>query len=152
MCSPTTIAWFAPIAARQAHSMPTIQVTKRVYRSPNGGQTWAEMQVSALSLLGNYAKLSSVPKLGSTTDTTGHLFFTGGDASSIPISRPCAQPLYRSTNGGGLWTEVPNVKEALAVGYGKNDQSSAYPAIGFYGWYNELLGDERQLHDVPQGR
>lgn len=107
-----------------------------VYRSIDGGQTWTLRGTP--TFVGNFGSLKSVPQLGASTDTTGHLFFTGGPGN---LPHPDAQPLYRSLDGGTTWSSANAlIQEAYAVGFGKGDAGQAYPTVGFYGWYNSVLG------------
>jgi hypothetical protein len=109
----------------------------KIFKSSNGGSTWS-LQSSTPGFVGFYGSLKSVPQLGSSTDTTGHLFFTAGSQGG---THPASQPLYRSTDGGVTWPNANTlIQEAIAVGFGKNDQSTLYPAVGFYGWYNGVGG------------
>ena len=110
-----------------------------IYRSTNSGAAWTRMNNNP-AFVQIYGSLKSVPQLGLSTNTTGHLFFTGGQSSAAFGAHPSNQPLYRSTDGGTTWTNANTlIKEAYAVGFGANPGGS-YPAVGFWGWYNGVGG------------
>ncbi|WP_068607054.1 PA14 domain-containing protein [Paenibacillus swuensis] len=90
-----------------------------MFRSTNGGQNWSLVNTSLPKgwTVGWFnASLKSVP------GKAGHLFLTFGQLDEASYS------MYRSTDGGVNWTEVTQVKDATAIGYGKA-LNGGYPTI-----------------------
>ncbi|NJK44034.1 MAG: hypothetical protein HC933_06870 [Pleurocapsa sp. SU_196_0] len=91
---------------------------KGVYKSTNGGSSWALVSSGEIAPFSNFnAKLRAVP------DRAGHLFFTPGGLDGLDA------PFKRSTDGAVTWSVVPDVTRVLAYGFGKPITSDAYPTI-----------------------
>lgn len=103
-----------------------------IYRSTNGGVDWTRVFTGEVALFSGFnTKLLSVP------GKAGHLFFTSGEQSG---SNPSSSKFMRSTDGGVTWTEVANVLEVYAFGFGKAATGSDYPAIFIAGYVNSVWG------------
>jgi Bacterial Ig domain len=103
-----------------------------IYKSANGGKTWTRVYSGGFRGTGPLSKLQSVP------GHSGHLFFTGGQTSGA--SHPQDVPLYRSINGGSVWSAVLNVKEVWTLGFGAPYQGGSYPTIYIYGYVRGTHG------------
>lgn len=103
-----------------------------VYRSTDSGVTWSRRSTSEVASGSTFnAILSAVP------GKAGHLFFTSGNQSG---ANPANTKFMRSTDGGATWTEVANVLEVYAFGFGKAASGSDYPAIFIAGYVNRVWG------------
>ena len=103
-----------------------------IYRSTNGGIDWTRMSTGPVATGSGFnAMLASVP------GKAGHLFFSSGHQTG---ANPAGTSFMRSTNGGATWTEVPNVLEVYAYGFGKAASGSDYPAIFIAGYVNRVWG------------
>ena len=103
-----------------------------VFRTTDGGATWAKVFSGAISQFSYYnSELQSVP------GQAGNLFFTGGPLSG---PQPINEGFYRSTNGGTTWTAVPNVLEVNCFGFGAPAPGQSYPSIYIVGWVNNVYG------------
>jgi hypothetical protein len=101
-----------------------------VYRSTNGGTTWSE--VFNNRICGN----SSFNSLIETVPGEArNLFFTAGLQAHFTN-----EGFYRSTDGGGSWTAIPNVAEVSCFGFGKSATPSGYPSIYIAGYVNGVYG------------
>ncbi len=124
-----------------------------LFRSTDGGASWTLVHPGEISAWSGYnAQLLSVP------EHAGHLFFTSGPQGSASDPHPANIPLMRSRDGGKTWTAIEDVKEALAIGFGKG--SGDYPAILVVGWVKGVYGVWRsedaaatwtKLGDYPLG-
>jgi Bacterial Ig domain len=103
-----------------------------IYKSTNGGKTWTCVYSGGFRGTGPLSRLQSVP------GHSGHLFFTGGQTGGA--SHPQDVPLYRSTNGGSVWSRVLNVKEVSTLGFGAPYQGGSYPTIYIYGYVRGTHG------------
>ena len=103
-----------------------------LYRSTNGGATFTRVFTGEIAPASSYnAKLYSVP------GNAGHLFFTSGQQDG---ASPAPSALMRSTDGGATWTQVPNVLECYACGFGKAATTGGYPAIYIAGYLSGKWG------------
>ena len=104
-----------------------------VYKSTNGGVTWAQVYSGAITANDEYnAELEAVP------NEAGNLFFTGGPQSPGP--HPVNELFMRSTNGGAAWSAVANVKEVRTFGFGAPATAGGYPSIYIVGWVSNVYG------------
>ncbi len=82
-------------------------------------------------------------KLEGVFGKAGHLWFTTG----WDHYNPSQSGLYRSTNSGGLFTKLPNVQDAWAIGFGKAASGATYPTIFLYGRINNQWGLYRSTNE-----
>ena len=105
---------------------------KGLYRSEDGGSTWALVHKGEIGAWTGYnAKLRSAP------GKAGQLYFTAGPQSGV---KPAASPFMRSNDGGATWRPVPTVLEVMAFGFGKAAKASGDPAIFIVGWVDKTYG------------
>ena len=103
-----------------------------LYRSSDGGVSWTRVYASEIAPVSAYnAKLSAVP------GKAGHLFFTSGNLDG---ANPYPSKFMRSVDGGASWSEVSNVLEVYACGFGKAAAGRDYPAIYLAGYVNRVWG------------
>jgi len=105
------------------------------WRSTDNGATWS--QASTMTIPGDvwHTKLRSVP------GRPGHLFLASGYQGGSGQPHPFWNAfLYRSTDGGTTWTQVPNIGEPYDVAVGAPAPGQTYPAIYVAGWYNNAWG------------
>jgi len=104
---------------------------KGLYRSIDGGATWALLRSGEISSSsGVNARLQSVP------GHAGHLFFTSGH-QGVDL-HPAEKPFMHSVDGGVTWTIVSNVLEVRAFGFGA--ALTNYPTIFVVGWVKRAYG------------
>jgi hypothetical protein len=109
-----------------------------LYRTTNGGDTWTLVHSGEIVPWSEWnMKLAAVP------GNAGHLFATAGNMDGAPTS-----PFRRSTNGGATWTDVPNVAEVHAFGFGKAAAGANYPTIFIAGWVNGSYGIWRSVDNA----
>lgn len=103
-----------------------------LFKTTDYGVTWTLVFSGAITTnSSNNGWLEAVPGYA------GHLFFANGPQSGT-VGNVLGQAFRRSTDGGATWTDVPNVKEVYAFGFGKG--SGTYPAIAIYGAVNGVFG------------
>jgi len=113
-----------------------------IWRSTDGGATWARR--STQTTLGDYfhTKLRSVP------GRAGHLFLASGKVGWQHPNPHDGAYLYRSTDGGATWTRVTGIGEPYDVAIGKEAPGQAYPAIYVVGWYEGAYGIWRSIDNA----
>lgn len=125
-----------------------------LYRSQDGGSSWALVSPRIFTFSGYHAKLRSVP------GHAGHLFFTAGTQGGVSDPHPAGVPFSHSTDGGATWVDFADVREVLAFGFGKAAAGTNYPTLFIAGWVKNDYGifrsfDEGQtwekLGDYPNG-
>jgi photosystem II stability/assembly factor-like uncharacterized protein len=113
-----------------------------VWRSTDGGATWARR--STQTALGDYfhTKLRSVP------GRAGHLFLASGRVGWKDPNPHDGAFLYRSRDGGATWTRVAGIGEPYDVAIGKGAPGREVPAIYVVGWYHGTYGIWRSIDDA----
>lgn len=116
---------------------PGATTIKGVWASTDSGATWTQVSgnidLTSGSQLSNFT-LKSVP------GNAGNLFFTPG-VNTGASSFPSGVNFKRSTDGGATWTNVANVQDVFAFGFGAaKPGGSGYPAIYIYGWVSGVGG------------
>jgi hypothetical protein len=113
--------------------------TQGVYRSTNGGSTWALVSATnALNNDGNFDDTGLNATLKAVPGKAGELFFSSGQQDNTGGNVPQINPFYRSINGGVTWTKVAGMYEVYSFGFGKVVNN--YPRILVVGWYNNQYG------------
>lgn len=103
-----------------------------LWKTTDGGRNWARAKAGKIGEWTTFhTQMDSVP------GSAGHLFFTAGLEQN--------QPLYRSTDGGGEWTEVANVKDVISFGFGKPADGTQYPALYIAGKVDNVYGIWRSI-------
>jgi hypothetical protein len=131
-------------------------MVKGLYRSTDGGVNWELVHQGELSpYSGFHAKLKSVPC------RAGHLFFTAGTQGAATDKHPVSFCKFlHSKDAGVTWTDVPNVLEVVAFGFGKDAPGGKYPTLYIAGWVKNEWGiwesdDEattwKKIGDFPTG-
>ena len=114
---------------------------KGLYRSTDGGENWMRVHSGEIAPFSSFnATLASVP------GRAGHLFFTSGPQGNPGAPHPARNPFMRTTNGGAIWTVVPNILEVRAFGFGR--ALAGYPTIFIVGWVNRVYGIWRSDDDA----
>jgi len=104
-----------------------------LYRTADGGKSWTLVYRGEIAPFSKFnAKLASVP------GRAGELFFTSGTQGGPTDPHPAPNPLMHSLDGGATWTPVPDVQEALTLGFGKG--RGDYPAIVLAGYVRGEYG------------
>jgi hypothetical protein len=85
------------------------------FTSTDGGATFVTSAATGLPATGN-VRFKAVPGVA------GHLWFAGGNSAGT-------YGMWRSTDGGATFTQLPAPEEADAVGFGKAAPGRSYPAI-----------------------
>ena len=105
-----------------------------VFSTTNGGATWTKVYSGSIGP-GGLSQLRTVP------GKAGNLWFAPGFAGGPGTKYPIGTNLYRSTNGGSLWTATPNVRDVWAIGFGAPSPSGdGYPAVFIVGWVHDVWG------------
>ncbi len=108
-----------------------------VYRSTDGGQSWALMASDGLPIgspIGHFhSQLQAVP------GEEGHLFFTTG-----PLDQG-VWPAYESVDGGDSWTEVDGTGEVTAIGFGSASEVGGPVTVFLAGELNGERGLWRSI-------
>lgn len=86
-------------------------VTKKLYRSKDGGKSF-QIMGEVPSDKGNFhAKLRAHPR------QSGHLFFTPG-FNNHNLSSSDMGPLWESKDGGATWAQVPGTEKIIDIAFG----------------------------------
>lgn len=112
-------------------------VTNRIYRTIDGGITWARMNASDV---GDASRLSFHAVMKTVPGQQGHLFLASGQVGNIGGGNPSNIALLRSTDAGVTWTSITTIKEPYCIGFGVSAPGQSYPAIYVVGWYNNSFG------------
>lgn len=107
-----------------------------IFRSTDGGESWARVSPPPIDNSAFNAKLRSVP------GHEGHLFATGGHADY-----QAKTPFIRSRTGGKTWVEVEGMTEAIDFGIGAVPPGGTYPSIWVVGYANQKWGIYRSDDD-----
>ncbi len=113
-----------------------------LYRSIDGGVNWTKRFAGNLTAYVYdfwNVHIECVPHITSV-DTTGHIFYTGGQAGSFNYTTRLADtnPNYGSEfkfslDGGANWA-VTDMYEVYAFGFGKEGVGKDYPTVFAAGW------------------
>lgn len=101
-----------------------------IYKSTTWPPSWSKVYSGVITTLADglfNVKLRSVP------GKTGHLWYTGGSQTGVGAIGG-TQDLKRSTDSGTTWASVPNIKNVYAIGFGKETNGGAYPAVYIAGF------------------
>lgn len=102
--------------------------TGRIHESVNGGASWSQKS-------GQLPYYCWHPQLKYAPGNSGHIWFaTGYDY------RDGSNGLYFSENSGDSLTQIPDVQECWAFGFGKESPGASYPTIFMYGRINNKWG------------
>ena len=117
--------------------------TTGLYISTNGGASWTQQHAGYIEANSSYANLLN-PQLKSVPGNAGHLFYCSGvnqyDGSTQTSPLTDAY-FYRSTNSGVTWTQVTNVLEVSAFGFGMaKPGGGGYPAVYIQGFVSGVWG------------
>ncbi len=93
-----------------------------VYRSTDGGANFAKV--------GNPVSNRWNSILKTTQGHAGHLWFAEGIGAG----------LWRSTDGGAMWTSLPGIQKAYNIGLGKAQKPGGYPTVFVVGVANDRTG------------
>lgn len=97
-----------------------------VFKSTDGGADW--------TLVNNASGMTSYGgQLKATPGEAGDLWLAAGICGN-PGSQPCSLSLYHSTDGGSIWTTIPDVAEPYTVGFGAPAPGESYPAVYTVAW------------------
>ncbi|MFD2332580.1 sugar-binding protein [Cohnella sp. GCM10020058] len=119
--------WYQPLASDRVNNNTFYLLdrsTGSFYRSTDGGATWSVASTMPASTA-NLAFFSVKAAPGMAGEVWAGLYTNG---------------LWRSSNGGTTWTQMPNVQEAKLFAFGKNKLGSPNPAVFVYGKVDNAEG------------
>lgn len=98
-----------------------------IYKSTDGGDTWALQSGSNLANGGNFRNTFWF------APGTSDLWFSEADSNVNSL-------LYKSTDWGATKSTIANVSHVIRFGFGKPAPGSSYPTIILYGSVNGVVG------------
>jgi hypothetical protein len=105
-----------------------------VYRTDDGGDTWTRTS----PIPGTQDPGIWVYNAHIKSPVTGHLWMTAGiEGSGSPVG---TGQLWRSTDGGGTFTALPDVLEPINIGFGAPAHEGEYPVLFMSGYYGGTAG------------
>ncbi len=118
--------------------------TKGLYRSTDGGTTWAKMTGGLTpDANGDYHSYEYNTSLKAVPGKAGHLFITHGY-----LEGTTANKFRRSTDGGATFSDVAGVTGVSAFGFGKAFPDSTYPTIFLAGYVGGKYGIWRSIDNA----
>ncbi|KRE64778.1 sugar-binding protein [Paenibacillus sp. Soil750] len=120
--------WYQPLASDRVNSNTFYLLernTWKLFRSTDGGASW------------NVA--STMPTIPAKTPAYFSIKAAPGKAGEVWVSLD-GGGLWRSSNSGDSWTQLPNVQQATLFAFGKNKLGSPDPTVFVYGKVDNSVG------------
>ncbi|MGG1550331.1 sugar-binding protein [Paenibacillus ferrarius] len=120
--------WYQPLASDRVNNNTFYLLergTWKVFRSTDGGASWtlASTMPQAPTKIPAYFSVKAAP----------------GKAGEVWVSLD-GGGLWRSSNAGDSWTQLPNVQQATLFAFGKNKLGSPDPTVFVYGKVDNTVG------------
>jgi len=112
-----------------------------VYTSSNSGASWTQQMAGWIETNHGYANVIA-PQIKAVPGNAGQLFYCSGpnQFNGSTQTSPAADAFFfRSINGGTSWTQVANVLQVSAFGFGKA-LAGGYPAVFINGFVSGVFG------------
>ncbi|OAS14895.1 sugar-binding protein [Paenibacillus oryzisoli] len=120
--------WYQPLASDRVNNNTFYLLernTWKVFRSTDGGASWTVV--------------STMPTIPTKTPAYFSIKAAPGKAGEVWVSLD-GSGLWRSSNSGDSWTQVPNVQQATLFAFGKNKLGSSDPTVFVYGKVDNSVG------------